>query len=60
MKVEDGRILTEKNEVYERWKHYFENLFNLSEGRSAEITAKPGMIVRVFEKTDQNIIRDDV
>ena len=28
--------------------------------RSAELTARPGVKVRVFAKADQNIVKDDV
>ena len=46
-----------KNEVCERWKQYAEGLLELSEERSAEIAARPEMIVRAFEETDHNITR---
>ena len=48
----NGNVLTEKNEVCERRKEYFEGLLNVSERGRAEITARPGMKVRVFENVD--------
>ena len=42
-KAEEGRTLTEKNGV-----------FNMSEGRSSEVTVRPQMQVRVFDNVDQN------
>ena len=45
----NGRVLSEENEVCERWKEYFEGLLNVSESGQAEITARPGMNVRVFQ-----------
>ena len=34
-----GNVVTEKNEVCERWKEYFEDLLNMSERGTAEITS---------------------
>ena len=39
---------------------YFKGLVNVSEDRSIEITARLGLILTVFEKTDQNFTRDEV
>ena len=55
MKDGNGRVLSEENEVCERWKEYFDGLLNVSESGPAEITARPGMNVRVFEKADTDI-----
>ena len=50
MEDEDGRVLSEKNEAYERWEQYSEGLFNGREEKSAEVTARHGTVVRLFEK----------
>ena len=46
----NGRVLSESNEVCERWRDYFYGLLNVNVSGRAEITARPGMNVRVFEK----------
>ena len=51
----NGNVLSEGSEVCERWKEYFDGLLNVSESGRAEITARPGMNVRVFEKADVDI-----
>ena len=51
----NGNVVTEKKEVCERWKGYFEGLLNVSERRRAEITVRPGMKVRVFEKANEDV-----
>ena len=56
----NGNVVTEKNEVCERWKGYFEGLLNVSERGRAEITARPGMKVRVFEKANVDVSTDEV
>ena len=43
VKDENGRVLSEHNEVCERWKEYFDGLLNVSESEQAEITARQGM-----------------
>ena len=48
----NGNVVTEKNELCKRQKGYFEGLLNVSERERAEITAKPGMKVRMFENVD--------
>ena len=60
VKDENGRVLSEVNEVCERWKEYFDGLLNVSESGQAEITARPGMNVRVFEKADTDITMTEV
>ena len=49
-----------KNEVCESCKRYFEALLDVSVGRSAEITDRPGTIVRVLDEDDQIIPRDEI
>ena len=56
----NGRVLSEDSEVCERWKEYFDGLLNVSESGQAEITARPGMSVRVFEKADTDITMTEV
>ena len=60
MKDGNGRVLSEDSEVCERWKEYFDGLLNVSEIGQAEITARPGMSVRVFEKVDTDITMTEV
>ena len=56
----NGRVLSESDEVCERWREYFDGLLNVSESGRAEITARPGMNVRVFEKADMNVSINEV
>ena len=55
MKDGSGRVLSNGSEVCDRWKEYFDGLLNVSESGRAEITARPGMNVRMFEKADAEI-----
>ena len=43
-----------------RWKEYFDGLLNASESGQAEITARPGMSVRVTEKSYTDISMKEV
>ena len=45
VKDRNGRVLSESDEVCERWKEYFDGLLNVSESSQAEINASPGMNV---------------
>ena len=56
----NGRVLSEIGEVCERWKEYFDGLLNVNESGRAEITARPGMNVRVFEKADTDVTIKEV
>ena len=56
----NGNVLSESGEVCERWREYFESLLNVRESGRAEITARPGMNVRVFEKADMNVSVNEV
>ena len=56
----NGRVLAESDEVCERWKEYFDGLLNVNVSGRAEITARPGMNVRVFEKADANVSMKEV
>ena len=56
----DGKVLTDGDEVCERWREYFDRLLNVSESGRAEITARTGMNVRVFEKADTEISLNEV
>ena len=56
----NGRVLSESGEVCERWREYFDGLLNVRESGRAEITARPGMNVRVFEKADMNVSINEV
>ena len=60
VKDESGRVLSNGTEVCDRWKEYFDGLLNVSESGRAEITARPGMNVRVFEKADAEISMSEV
>ena len=60
MKDENGRVLSEENEMCGRWKEYFDGLLNVSESGQGEITPRPGMNVRVFEKADTDISKKEV
>ena len=48
-----GRVLSKGSEVCDRWKEYFDGLLNVSEGGRAEITTRPEMNVRAFEKAKE-------
>ena len=56
-KVKDwnGRVLTDGDEVCERWREYFDRLLNVSESGRAEITARPGVKVSLFEKAESDL-----
>ena len=60
VKDESGRVLSNGTEVCDRWKEYFDGLLNVSESGRAEITARSGMNVRVFEKADAEISMSEV
>ena len=44
--------MSEGNKVCKRWKEYFDGLLIVRESGQAEITARPGLNVEVFEKAD--------
>ena len=60
VKVEDGVILTDKKEVCQGWKEYFEGFINVGDRSSTQIAVTLGTRVSVCEKEDQNIIRDEL
>ena len=60
VKDESGCVLLNGTKVCDRWKEYFDGLLNVSESGRAEITARPGMNVRVFEKADAEISMSEV
>ena len=49
-----------KTEVRNGWKSYFEYSLNERLEIGAATTGRLGMIVRVLEKADQNIRRDEI
>ena len=51
----NGKVLSKSSEVCERWKEYFDGLLNVSVSGRAEITARPGMNVRRFEKASMDV-----
>ena len=53
VKDEDGRVLSEENEVFERRKQYFEGLSNVREGWKRRDYSTPGTIVMDFDKADK-------
>ena len=55
VKDENGRVLSEDNEVCKRWKEYFDGLLNVRKSGQAEITARPGLNVRVIVKPERDI-----
>ena len=56
----NGKVLSESSEVCKRWKEYFDELLNVSESGRAEITARPGMNMRVFEKANAAVSMKEV
>ena len=58
VKDEDEKILSEKNEVCERWKKY--SKVCVREESSADIIFRQRMIVAILKKADQNIKREEV
>ena len=56
----NGKVLSESSEVCKRWKEYFDGLLNVSESGRAEITARPGMNVRVFERANAEVSMREV
>merc|ERR1711989_21096 len=60
VKDRNGQVLSESEEVCERWREYFDGLLNVSESGQAEITARPGMNVRIFEKANANVSVSEV
>ena len=51
----NGKVLSKSSEVCERWRKYFDELLNVSVSGRAEITARPGMNVRRFEKASMDV-----
>merc|ERR1711989_33673 len=60
VKDRNGQGLSESEEVCERWREYFDGLLNVSEGGQAEITARPGRNVRIFEKANADVSVSEV
>ena len=60
VKDRNGQVLSESEEVCERWREYFDGLLNVSESGQAEITARPGMNVRIFEKANADVSVSEV
>ena len=49
-KKEDGRISTEKNDIYVRLKQFFDGLLNVGREGSPQIAARPETLVRVLDR----------